>query len=290
MLLGIGLISRILGRNARTAFGRLLGNIMIYLSSKRRRITYENIRNAFPDQSDLWCREITVQSYHNLGIVLAELLAMPSFDREDFDKYIKYSNISLLSEVFNRGRGLILLSGHFGNWELLAHSAGLFTGIPITIIVKPQRNRHADDLLNKYRTLHGNRIVSMYKAARAIIQELSRHNAIALLADQSATRDRDVFVDFFGRPASTFEAPAALALRFRTPIVMGFAVRQPDNSYRVDLREIKFDDLENNSDGVRELTRRHVAELESEIRKNPGLWAWQHRRWKHEAPKKVKNA
>jgi KDO2-lipid IV(A) lauroyltransferase len=288
-LLLLGLVSRALGRNARTAYGRILGNAMRKISSKRRSITYQNIRNSFPEKNDEWCEQITIESYQNLGIVLAEMLALPSIDKDGISDYIKYSNIELIPEVYSRGRGLILLSGHYGNWELLAYSAGLFTGIPITIIVKPQRNKEADELLNKYRTRDGNRTISMYKAARGIVRELASRNAIALLADQSATYDRDVFVDFFGRPAATFEAPAALALRFRTPIIMGFAVRQPDNTYRVTLKELKFDDLENSPEGIKELTRRHVAELERAIRQHPGHWAWQHRRWKHKAPEPLPN-
>jgi KDO2-lipid IV(A) lauroyltransferase len=121
----------------------------------------------------------------------------------------------------------------------------------------------------------------MYNAARTIVSELRKGNMIALLADQSATKDKDLFVDFFGRPAATYESPAAMALRLNAPIVMGFAVRQKDGTYTVRLREIPFDDIKDREDAVSILTERHVKELENQIRLVPGLWAWQHKRWKH---------
>jgi KDO2-lipid IV(A) lauroyltransferase len=187
----------------------------------------------------------------------------------------------MINELHSRGKGVILLSGHFGNWELLAYSAGLFSGLPALIIVKPQKNKVADDLLNSYRMQRGNSVISMYNAAFTIFKQLKKGGVVALLADQSATKDKDIYIDFFGIPAATYESPAELALKLDVPIVMGFAVRQSDGTYSVDLQEIKHDDLEHNKEGIEELTRRHVSALENAIRANPNHWAWQHRKWKH---------
>jgi KDO2-lipid IV(A) lauroyltransferase len=157
----------------------------------------------------------------------------------------------------------------------------LFTKIPVLIIVKPQSNTYADLHLNKIRTRDGNSVISMYNAATGIIRTLKQGGIVAMLADQSATQDKDIYVDFFGRPAATYEAPASLALRYGSPILMAFAERQPDHTYKTRLIEVESSDLQNNKDGIAELTKRHVKLLEDAIRKNPGSWAWQHRRWKH---------
>ena len=280
-LLLLGRISSFLSIKARTRYGSFIGFFLKVLSSKRKEITLNNISNAFPDNSQTDNYNILKESYANLGITLAELLAFPYMKEKDFEKYIKYENIELIREHYDRGKGVILISGHFGNWELVAYTAGLFTELPVLIIVKPQKNEHADKILNSYRTSAGNKVVPMNKAARDIVRTIRSGSMIALLADQSATKDRDIFVDFFGRPASTYEAPAELALKYDVPMIAGFAVRQQDGTYKVKLEEIKHDDLAHDKEGIRILTERHVKILENAIRKNPGHWSWQHRRWKY---------
>lgn len=277
----LGFISSMLSIKSRNKLGVLIGDILRILSKKREDITFNNIKNAFPEYEDTKCYKILTESYRNLGITLAELVAFYSYSENDFKKYIKYENIELINEVYNRGNGLILLSGHFGNWELLAYSAGLFSNIPVTVIVKHQKNKFADKVLNQYRIQGGNKIVSMKKAARTIINSIKNKEAIALLADQSASKDKDVFVEFFGKQAATYEAPAAIALKFNVPIIMGFAVRQPDHTYKVKLIEVNRDDLTNTKEDIKILTERHVKILENTVRKYPHLWSWQHRRWKH---------
>lgn len=282
LLKTLGSLSQRLPGHQRTILGKAIGRALKKASRKRYNITLQNIAASFPEKDEKWHISTAVKSYENLGITLAEILAFPAMTDEETAQYIRYENIELLKELHERGRGLILLSGHFGNWELLAYSAGLFSKIPITIIVKPQQNIHADRLLNTYRTQRGNQVISMHNAARTIIQKLRAGEAIALLADQSATSNKDIFIDYFGRPAATYEAPAALALRFKTPVVIGFAERQDNGTYYVRLREIPHDDLENTPEGIRELTARHVLILEDAVRARPDLWSWQHRRWKHQ--------
>ncbi len=280
-LLFLGYISKLLNIKFRAKFGIIIGEVLRIIGPQRKFITFQNISNAFPDKPYDWKKSIVKQSYRNLGITLVELLAMEKIFRTNINDYIKYENKELIDELYARGKGLILLSGHFGNWELLAFSAGLFSKADITIIVKPQKNYIADNYLNKLRALGGNETVSMYQSARTIVKVLREGKALALLADQSATEDKDIYVDFFGIPAATFETPAVLALKFRSPIIIGFAIRQKDLTYKVKLTEIPFNDLNDDEEGKIELTRRHVAKLEEAIRNNPGLWTWQHRRWKH---------
>jgi len=284
-LIFVGFISRKLSIRLRGKFGELIG---FFLSIPRKRffITYSNLKRAFPNFSESRLQKIAKQSYNNLGIVLVELLAFPQLSIDDLRKYIKYSNEDLFSKINARGKGMLLLSGHFGNWELLALTAGAFSKIPITIVVKPQKNKFVDEKLNSYRTMHGNKIIPMSKAARVIIKALKNNQAVAILADQSADMSRDIFVDFFGYPAVTYESPAMLALKYKVPIIMGFAVRNPDFTYSVDLIELKFDDLHDDKEGIAELTRRHVKILEEKIKEHPHLWAWQHNRWKHQ-PKEI---
>ncbi|PKL86550.1 MAG: hypothetical protein CVV22_00180 [Ignavibacteriae bacterium HGW-Ignavibacteriae-1] len=279
----LGFISRFLSIQSRGKFGQFVGRFLM-ISRRRKKITYDNIKTAFPEFAEERIQEILVGSYHNLGITMMELLAFPYLKIDGFRKYLKYENEDLFRQIHSRGKGMILLSGHYGNWEMLACTAGAFSKIPITIVVKPQRNKLIDHYLNQYRTMYGNSIVPMSKAAKIMIKAIKNNEAVALLVDQSADASKDIFVDFFGRKAVTYEAPAALALRLNVPILIGFAVRNSDFTYTVELNELKHDDLNNDSAGIAELTKRHVAILENIIRKHPHLWAWQHNRWKHKAP------
>jgi len=133
----------------------------------------------------------------------------------------------------------------------------------------------------------GNRIVPMANAARTIFDAIRKKEVIALIVDQSADWEKDIFIDFFGRPAATYEAPAKLSYKFDVPILIGFAVRQPDFTYFVDIIELDRSGLDRSDNPVEELTKRHVKILEDAIRKNPELWAWQHKRWKHTPPEKL---
>ena len=283
-LMLLSAISSRLSMKSRNKLGRMLGGILQRLSKERRNVTLRNLSESLPNLSPAEHNKICRNSYDNLGITLAELLAFPSMSEADFKNYVKITNTELVEEKIKSGKGIILLSGHFGNWELMAYVAGLILNLPITIIVKPQSNKLSDKYLNKFRTQGGNKIVPMSNAARTILQALKKNEAIALLVDQSADWQKDVFVDFFGRPAATYEAPAAIALKYGSPIITGFAHRLPDCTYLVELKELDYSDLDDSHESIIELTRRHVKVLEDNIMMNPGLWSWQHKRWKHEPP------
>lgn len=282
IFLCLRLLSLLVTPSIRTKIGKSLGNLGFFIMKSRRKKSIENLSYAFPEKSIEEITDIAKGSFQNLGITFFELFAMSSLTDEQLKTMIDYgSGIELIDEVKKRDQGVLLLSGHFGNWELIAYTVGIFAELPITIIVKPQSNQFADKFLNKYRTSRGNKIVSMYNAARTIITVIKNKEAIALLVDQAATEDKDVFVDFFNRPASTFKVVAELALRYKLPIIMGFAVRQPNGTYKAEIMELKYDDIENNYDGILKLTERHVKSLEETIKKYPEQWTWMHNRWKH---------
>lgn len=259
----------------------ILSNITYSLLFKRRKIAIENLTKAFPGKDLSEIKAIAKKVFQNIGITFIELFYFPKLNYSIINDQVKYKNLNLMLEKCEIKKGLIMLSGHFGNWELLAFSTGYISGHPLTIIVKTQSNKLVDKLINEYRTLLGNKVVPMQSAAREVFKTLKTGGVVAMLADQSAPKE-SVFVKFFNREVSTFQGPAVFALKTKAPMLMGFIIRKEDFSYEVILEEIKTDDLnEYNEENVKILTQRHSTLLENYIQRYPHLWMWTHRRWKN---------
>lgn len=262
-------------------FGAFLGAVVYYLVSRRRKIAIDNLYHAFPDASDAERVRIAKGSFRNYGIVLIELLWFPRLTDERLRRLVHLKNINLMLDGHKRGKGMVMLSGHFGNWELIAFSAAYLTGLPFTIIVQTQSNPYVDEVVNRHRCLRGNRVVPMESAVREMLSTLHRGDIVAIAPDQSGPIE-GVFVDFFGRSVATHQGPAAFALRTGAPMQIGFCIRQHDGTYNATIEEVPMDDLtEYTEENVRELTMRHTAILERYIRQYPDHWLWMHRRWKH---------
>lgn len=264
--------------------GDYLGLVAFHCYGSRRRIALENLRSAFPDKSEAERAKIAKGAFRNYGIALVELLWFPNLTDKSLRHLVAFRNLDLMKTAEARGKGLVMLSGHFGNWELIALATAHASGYPITIIVREQSNKRVSGLLDRHRCLFGNRVVSMGQSVREIIRTLSEGKVVAMAPDQSAAAE-GAFVDFFGRSVATHRGPALFAIRAGAPVLMGFIMRKPDWTYDVVLEEVKTDDLAGNSDDdILELTRRHTALLEKYIRQYPDHWLWMHRRWKHTAP------
>jgi KDO2-lipid IV(A) lauroyltransferase len=272
-------ILRFLPEYLKVSIGKILGFVFKFASSKRRKITEKNIRKSDLQLTEKEIAKTVKKSYQNLGITLVELLTIDTYDFFTDKPKVNYKNIEVISNALEKGNGVILLSGHFGNWELLAYSAGVVLNKPLNAVVKYQMNPFTDKYLRNLRQRSGNVLLDMNKAGRKLIQILKGNGIVAMLADQRAPRKDSIILDFMGREAQTFKAPATLALKFNSPIITGFAVRDVNNNYKVDLVELKMSDLNNDEEGIRILTQRYISLLEEHIHDNPDHWSWQHKRW-----------
>ena len=196
-------------------------------------------------------------------------------------KTTKIRNVDVLHDALTRKKGLILLSAHYGSWELIISALRLHVGHPFVIVVQHQRNRKIDKLINSYRCRFDNSTVPLGPSVRELIKALQEGRVVAMLADQSGPKE-SIFVDFFGRPAATHRGAAAFSLKTGAPIVMAFLVRQQDGKYETWFEEVGQLGLDGyNEKNILELTRRHVEMLEKHIRLHPDHWLWMHKRWKH---------
>ncbi len=271
----------------RRAAGRPLGRLWWWGSPLRRRTTLENLRRAFPELSAVQRLQLARACYDNAGTVVLEIAAMGWMSEQALRTAVRFENPELFAQCVAKGRGLLLLSAHYGNWEWLACAAGLYLrslGVPVTVVVKRQHNPFVDTLLNRYRQRWGNRTVPLERAPWAIARAVRSGEAVAMLADQRAAPEHALWLPFLGHPAATHTAFARLALRFRMPVILGFARREPNGSYSVRLEELPVEELPDSPEGVRQLAAYYLKRLESAIAQAPELWLWQHRRWRDSPP------
>lgn len=280
----LGWLVRLMSWRGVNRFGSKLAEIVFYCIPIRRSLTINHLRMAFPQKSEKEISAIALAAYRNLVISLLEVFWFSRLTPERVKEIVKMPDSSLMASRLREGRGLIMLGGHFGNWELIAIAVGLLTGHPLTIIVQRQRNRYVDAFMNRNRTMFGNKVVEMEKAPREIIASLRENRVVAMLADQSGPQE-GLFVNYFGRPASTHRGPAVFSVRTGAPIIMAFILRQPDGNYIVEFKEVDTENVSGSDDNkVEQITARHVAVLEEYAARYPDHWLWMHKRWKHAPP------
>lgn len=247
----------------------------------RRQLTLRQLFAAFPDKGEEEIHALARASYDNLVTTIFELMWTPRLDEDTLRRVLHLRNPEVIVQAARRGRGVILMSGHYGNWEWLSIGVAHLLSMPFTVIVHSIHNPRVDALVEGWRARFGNRTVPMGVSVREIIHTLRNRGAVAMLADQSGPSG-SIYVRYFGRPAATYEGPATFALRIGAPVIMGYCTRRDDGDYDVVVEEVPTSDLDGFTPAnVQELTRRHVRALERAVRENPAQWLWQHKRWKH---------
>jgi len=260
-----------------------LGRFFYRHAPVRRDVALTNLQLCFPEKKADELELILEKAYVNVATVFFEFLYFPKFTKENLHEVVEFPEDArhLIESAIERGRGLILISGHFSNWELVALAIGAFSPKQFSIIVHPFHNKAVDKFANRYRGLLGNSTVPMGNSIRASLSTLGENGIVALLADQSSAKESPA-ANFFGIDVPTFQGPSMFALRTRAAVQFGALVRKDNGTYRLHLHEIDYSDLQDDSEAsVVELTQRHVRALEEFIRKYPENWLWFHRRFKN---------
>ena len=272
---------QLLGLNLSRKFSFLIAALFYYIIPIRKKTVLENLHNAFPDYDEKKLKSIAFGSYKSFAIALAEILYIPAMSREDIEKQVDCNNLELIREKYEENNGVILLSAHFGNWEFMATSLAAQLNIPISVVIKPQRNPFVTNWMNRARTKWNNEIVPLGISIRQTYQTLKDKKVVAMVADQRGPEE-SIKINFFGSDLTVLTGPAVLALKTGAPVLYGISVRQDDYSYKSVMTEISKENLpESNEEKIKELSQRHMSYLEGYIRKYPEQWLWMHKRWKH---------
>lgn len=275
----LGWIIRLLPRKIVLSLGERIGDFIFYCVPVRKKVTLENIYRAFPEKSGGEVAAIGRAAYRNLAMNSLEYLCLPGLPREALLEVVKFKNEDVLQQAFSRGKGVILVGGHFGNWEYMGGAISS-KGYPLTYVVAAIANPHIDEMVNKHRMGVGIRILPKGMSVRLMLKTLRENEAMAMLMDQDAGRN-GTFVNFFDQPCSTPKGPALFALKTGAAMIFLSSIRQPDGSLLVVFEEIELDYNQGaTAENIHEIMQRCTAKLESYVRDYPGHWLWMHRRWK----------
>jgi Kdo2-lipid IVA lauroyltransferase/acyltransferase len=259
----------------------IISYFLFYGIGYRKKVMMENLKNAFPEKSPKELKKIAFGSIKSFFICMLEVLWLPNLSRKKLFNICKFKNPEVLESVLKKNKGIILITGHFGNWEYLGHAVASKYNKPFPAIAKAMRNKYVNNYLEKVRQKFGNYPAYMDTGIKDFYKTLLSGGIVAMVADQSAPQE-SIYINFFGRPASTFQGPAVFSLKSKASVLFTLAIRDKNYNYDIIFEEIDYSDIQKfNDDNIFEFTRRHVELLEKYIRMYPDQWLWSHKRWKH---------
>ena len=259
-------------------WGATLGSLG-YFFGIRKDVALGNLHAAFPEKSPEECDAIARSLYQNLGRNLVELLRFETQSQSDVRALVTFEGEEHFKAALAQGRGAILVSGHFGNWEIFA-AAIASAGYPFSVVVYPQHNAPVDAMLNRLRQGKGVQIIYKRDAAKDVLRALKANRLVTMLSDQDAGSD-GVFVDYFGRKASTTRGPALFAYKTGAPIITGVIMREEQGRHRGIIDAPMYADQSADRDAeIARLTQEFTKRLEQRARQHPDHWYWVHKRWK----------
>lgn len=266
--------------SAALRLGGAIGGAVFRLHGARRRMVADNIMKALgPQMTSAGALAVAASFYGNLGMGLIEFARLERLDRGYVDLNVTFEGLEHADRELKKGRGVVFLSAHFGNWELLNASLAL-RGYPVNAVVRPLDNPYMDDYIERLRTGFGGSVIGKKNAVRRMLDVLSRNGILGILLDQRASRRDGIEVDFFGLPARTSKGLAAIVMKTGSAVIPVFIRRDGGLRHRVTLRPpLDITSTGNREGDIRENTQRFTSAIEDFIRPYPSEWFWFHSRW-----------
>ena len=261
------------------AVGRGLGWIYGSVLRYRRAESLVALRRAFPERSVEDLKRIRSRMYANLGMNVVESLRVAGIDQDFVDRHITPVNQERIDEARKSGGGLLVLTAHVGNWEMLCVIAPTFVH-HLTIVAKTMKSESLTRFIEQTRGRFGTRVLPSRNVYRECLRVLRNKETLGFILDQNRTQVDGVFVDFFGRPACTSTGLALLSYQAKAPVVPVFSVRKPGGYHDVHVLPPIEPPPDREPETIRAYTQRYTTEIENMIRQYPDQWIWVHRRWR----------
>lgn len=262
--------------------GNALGSVFYYLSRRYRGVAQKNLRAVYGgEKSERELQRMAKEVFRHFSRESLEFFRLLSLSREQIDKMVEMESREILEEVIKEGRGVIALTAHYGNWELLARKL-VVSGYTVNVIARDSDDPGITGITTRIRETGGYRVFDKDQPIIGAFRCLRHNELLGILPDQNDSHG--IYVDFFGRPAATAVGPAVLSLRSGAPIVPIFCARIGDDKYRARVYpRIDFTPTGDEEVDVAALTALVQKAIEREVRANPTQWLWVHDRWKRYA-------
>lgn len=264
-------------------FAQLVGDVMYYVDARHRKRAAGNIRRSFPELSEEKVQTLARESMRQMIMLFVEVMFTVRLIR--IDTFMRHMTVGgdfrrTLELLMQRNRGLIMLTGHYGNWEILGYVLGTL-GFSTVAVARPLDNKYVNEWLLGVRERLGMRIVDKKGATQDITQTLDANGTVCFIADQNAG-PKGLFVDFFGRKASTYKSIGLLAMQYNVPVVIGYARRVGTKfEFEIGTEDIIYpEDWAGQDKPLNYITQRYTTAIEKSVRGDPGQYLWVHRRWK----------
>jgi len=265
--------------SAALALGAALGWIFGSVVRYHRRDALDALRRSYPEKPEREIQSIINRMYKNLGMNQVEILRLAGGAIDETNSRITVVGKEIIDQALQRGKGVMIMSAHFGNWDFLPMFAGN-NYYPVTIISKNIKNKTINDVWMLVRKKFGVSIIPAHNSARASLRVLRRNELLGFIFDQNRPRDAGIFVDFFGRPACTSPGLAILSAQVQAPVVPVFIHRASNGNHVLQVFPMLEPPPDREAETVRKATQEYTKIIEDQIRQYPEQWIWLHRRWK----------
>lgn len=260
--------------------GKGLGIIAYLIPMSRKKVALENIKQSFSGMTEREAKRLLRKVYMHFGRMFFEIPHITKLKSENLHHYVTFEGRENLEGAISKGKGVFVLTAHFGNWELMAAAMTLLWNRS-SVVARPADFGPLDRVMNELRSWHGTDIIPKQRAMRQIMNAVKEKKLVGILLDQNVDWYEGAFVPFFGRWACTNKGLALIALRTGTPVVPAFPIRQKDGRYRIVLgKEIGLRNTGDKNADVDANTEIFTRIIEQYVRKYPDHWFWFHKRWK----------
>ena len=260
--------------------GKALGRLAYLIPMDRKRVALDNIRQSFPQMPEDEAKRLLRKVYVHFGRMLFEVPHILKLTPANLHRYVTFQGSENLAEALDKGKGVFILTAHFGNWELMAAAVTIIWH-KVSVVARPADFEPFDRVINEIRGRHGARIIPKQRAMRQIMEAVKKVRIVGILLDQNVDWYEGVFVPFLGRWACANKGLALIAMRTGTPVIPAFPVRRQDGRYRIVLdKEIELQYTGDKGADVDANTEIFTRMIEKYVRTYPDHWFWFHKRWK----------
>ncbi|MFL5730997.1 MAG: lysophospholipid acyltransferase family protein [Cytophagaceae bacterium] len=255
--------------------------VILRVSGYRKKVILQNLRNSFPEKPESEIQSIFKSYCHYLCDLILETLKMMTMSEKQVKARCFYKSPEWFDKMRAENKSFIILMGHYGNWEWASPGFSLNSDYQLLVVYHTLSNSYFDRMMSAIRTRFGARVVPMNQTLRDMVANRDKLTATALVADQTAGPENAYWTNFLNQDTAVFTGPEKLAKKFNYPVVYNHVKRTRRGYYEM-FPELLFADPGNTSEG--EIMEAFTRRLEDDIKKDPALWLWSHRRWKHKRP------